>query len=224
MNEFSEVIEKEQLFLNELAMQHAIRTIRDVDPMDVAKLRYDFLRCSDEDLRETETAWDRDPDASPKFGLSWAAFAGAVREDIRSCVSHMVASHLEKMAWEYLSDPEGYPEERLAASLGMLVNCSLKAAKDEEYERQIRTTVASNKLNKRDLSLFLAGIIRGVSQNLVFVATSQAEADEDSLLAFEVLRDAVASIAAGKAGKEVRQRRRDNRAAMRQLTLRKDQG
>lgn len=31
-------------------------------------------------------------------------------------------------------------------------------------------TLASNKLNKRDLALFLAGIVRGVSRDLVFVA------------------------------------------------------
>jgi len=224
MNDISEFIEKHQLFLAGLAMQHALRIIKDVDPMDLARLRHDSLRCSDEDLQETETAWDHDSDATPKFGLSWAAFDGKDREEIRLHLIDMVAGHLEQMAWMFLLDPEGYPEERLAASLGMLVNCSLKAAKDQEYERQIRTTVASSKLNKRDLSLFLAGIIRGVSRDLVFVANPQKEADDEAFLAFEVLRDAVASIATGKAGREVRQRRRENRAAMRQLALRRDQG
>lgn len=41
------------------------------------------------------------------------------------------------------------------------------------------THVTSNKLNKYDLSLFLAGIVREVSRDLVFVANSQNRSEVD---------------------------------------------
>jgi len=212
MKSIAELPEVQQTFLYGLAMDHASRSLSNVDPLDVARILFDCLRCSDEDLRDTEIARNYRKASDAEFDMTWQAFSKTKRKVLRPHMAALVSVYATPMSWTNLSRPKECPAERLAASLGVLLNICLKWIANKAYEREIRDHLALVDLNVRDLTILLVGLLRGVAPNVKFLTKPYWLDAGEYLDADDTLRNVLMEMSAGNDRRDLARRRRKSDA------------
>jgi hypothetical protein len=212
MDDISSLPEIQQFFVTGLAFEHAIFTMMNHSALDLAKQKYDCMRCTDEDLRKTEIDWSKNLKAPPMPEWRWDNFSESQRDELRIHVAAIVANYLSHTAWSQLLEAEVATLDNLIRYLGVLNGIALSSIDDERYRQNLRDHLSSIELSKRDLAIYLVGTLRFAVESVPVLLEKMNQAatafGESHVSVDCVLADVLKVVSSERGRRELRRRRK----------------